>query len=435
MRALLLLCGAGLLLACGGLPKLTLKTSGPLVVGQQVSVRVTQGGDGSDLKAETLLLRDGGGTLYSAADVGATKVSAGEVAFQVPAGIVPGDGALQVFTQRGPPFSGALQLFRMIAVRDQTGDLWLPVLDSDGHAKALVDLRAQLTGFGSGSLAVSPPGGVLAVAARPDKELRLARLGASPKVTPAVALPDFPRDVVMTQSGSTLVATDQGIFVVDPPAAFTDPPTLAATPFLATPALSLARDSKGAKAVALVRDGSPPVYALVLLDLGATPPTAASPISLGWPADVPVPFRLAMSADGGAVLVVNRPNDVVALLPPGASAAVQQPMPAGETGPVAVCAGPGDLFFVANAGTRNVSLVSVGSGQPVFGTPLDPALPAESGAPIALASSQRQEVLLLFERDLVLITGDDHLISVPQFPALFVDKVNGQVGVALAVQP
>ena len=110
-------------------------------------------------------------------------------------------------------------------------------------------------------------------------------------------------------------------------------------------------------------------------------------------------------------------------------------MPPGQTGPVAVCAGGADLFFVANAVTRNLSLVRVGSGQPVFDPPLDPALPPESGAPVAVAASLREEVVVLFDRDLVLFHGPRRITTVPKFPILFADKVNGQPGVALALQP
>jgi hypothetical protein len=433
-RLRLLLAGScALLLGCSRTPNLSLK-SGPLVVGQQVSVRVTEGGDGSDLKEDTLVLRDSALTLWGAAELGATKLKPGEVAFQVPRGIVAGDGTLDVTTQNGARFRGTVPLRRMIAVRDGTGDLWLPVIDGEGHVSPQVDLRAQQTGFGSGYLAVSPSGSVLAIAARPDKELRLVRLGSSPKASPAAALPDFPRDVLIAQSGAALVATDKGVFVADSPASSGEPPVLAAEPFLAAPALSLARDSKGTKAVALVRDGTPPAYALVLIDLTTSPPTAASPVSLGWAADVPVPFRLAMAADSGAVLVVNRPRDVVALLPPGGTAAVEQPMPAGQNGPVAVCAGSADLFFVVNAGNRNISQVTVGTGLPVFGTPIEFALPDASGAPVAIAASDREEVVVLFEHDVVLISGPERTVAVPQLPALFVDKTT-QLGVALAIQP
>jgi hypothetical protein len=429
----LLLAGSCVLLvACSSAPSISLK-SGPLVVGQQVSIRVTEGGDGSDLKEDSLVLRDPALTLWGAAELGATKLKPGEVAFQIPRGIVAGDGVLDVTTQKGARFRGTVPLRRMISVRDGNGDVWLPVIDSEGHASPQVNLRAQQTGFGSGYLAVSPAGSVLAVAARSDKELRLVRLGTSPKISPAASLPDFPRDVVITQSGATLVATDQGVFVAAPPTSFGEPPVLAAEPFLATPALSLARDSRGAQAVALVRDGTPPTYALVLIDLTASPPTAASPVSLGWPADVPVPFRLAIS-DGGAVLVVNRPRDTVALLPARGSAIVEQAMPAGQNGPVAVCASLGDLFFVVNAGYRNVSQVSTGSGAPVFGPPIEFALPDASGLPVAIAASDREEVVVLFEHDVVLITGPDRTVAVPQLGALFADKTT-QLGVALAIQP
>jgi hypothetical protein len=207
-------------------------------------------------------------------------------------------------------------------------------------------------------------------------------------------------------------------------------------PFNADATQAVAVDRSGRRgALLLTTQGPGERLLLVPLDLGVSPPRVLAQFPLSWAVDPAGEVALAVSADGSAILAVGAKAGSVALLATGGTAVVEDSLPAGQSTPVAVAATPWGQFHVANRGSRNVSVVRIEAGKPVFDPPLDPALPAESGAPVATVASGSDEVALLFERDLVLVSAGGKKVGVLRFPLLFADKATASPGVGVAIQP
>jgi hypothetical protein len=417
-------------------------TAGVLLVGQRASVVVTEGGDGSDLDESTFTLSDSEGREYDAKspDLELKRVSGDEVSFSIPPGIAAGQAALSVKTSEGPTFESKLTVNRLMAVRDLSGKIWLLALLGDGSAAQFSEAAAGTFGFGFGHVAVGNKGRLLASTARAKSEVRLAWL--SSKLTPSPAH-SFGSSVVITGvrvtgTGLTLVATESGTYAVEKPTA--EPPgelTVSNTPLTTGKTVALAVDGSGARAVAMTDPGITDVVQLALLDLTVSPPALLQNLKTSWTGGSDARLSVAMSPDGKNILAVDGRANRLALFTEGNPSPVEAASPASEEGATAVAASTdGSLFYVVNATSKNVSRVQVSSGQITFGSPLSIGTTSdESGTPVDVAVSQNDEVAILLEHDIVLLYDKGTKAKTLGFPNLFKDKVGGEVGGGLAIQP
>jgi hypothetical protein len=428
-----------LLGACAPDPSLRVEGEGKvLTVGQRASLHVTRGDpDGSRLDPATFVLTDAAKRTLgpTAPGLELAPLSPWEIGFAIPPGISPGPATLTVGTARGPVFSAGLTVERVVAVRDLTGKVWLTSLaGAPGSLATLAELSPAQAGAGSAQLALSPSGRLLAMA---GAELRLAAIERPPRVSAPLVLAVATRDVALTALNATLIASDQGLHLVEPPSQAIDDKTalkLAATPVLDRPTLAIAVDRSGSRGAALTVDGTPPRYELVLLNLQASPPAVLTRVPLAWPVDAAATVDLALSPDGAAAVVVSSAQGTVAILRHGAATASELALPSGQTKPVAVSAARAGLFRVLSLESRGILALSLeGGGR--FETSLELKLPGESGAPVALAASANDELVALFERELVLVAGAAAPLVLKPASGLFADKTKADPGVSLALQP
>lgn len=428
---------------CGD-PKLSFPPAkGVLLVGQHVSVVVTEGGDGSDLDESTFALQDAGGQRWdaSSSDLELKRVSGDEISFSVPPGIAAGEATLSVNTSKGPTFESKATINRLMAVRDLSGKIWLLALLGDGSAAQFAEEAAGTFGFGFGQVAVGYKGRLLASTARAKGEVRLAWISSNLTPSPAHA---FDAAVVIssvrvTAAGLTLVGTSNGTYVVEKPT--TDPPgalTVSSTPLPTGATVGLAVDGRGARAVAITDPGPGGTIQLALLDLTASPPVLLQNLKTPWTGGAAERMSVAMSSDGRNILAVDGTGNRLALFTEGNPSPIEEGAPLNEEGAAAVAASSdGNLFYVVNGKSKNVSRVQVGSGKIDFGSPLGlgGSISDLSGAPVDVAVSQNDEVAILLERDIVLLYDKSTRAKTLGFPNLFKDKVGGEVGGGLAIQP
>lgn len=428
-----------LLGACAPDPSLRVEGEGRvLTVGQRARLLVTRGDpDGSRLDPATFVLSDAAKRTLGPSTPGLelAGLSPWEVGFAIPPGVAPGPATITVGTARGPVFSAALAIERVIAVRDLTGKVWLTSLAGAPSALAvLAELSPIQAGAGAAQLALSPSGRLLAMA---GAELRLAALERPPRISAPLVLPAATRDVALSARNATLIANDQGLHLVEPPSQAIDEKTtlkLAATPVLDRPTLAVAVDRSGSRGAALTVDGTPSRYELVLLNLQATPPAVLTRVPLAWPVDATATVDLALAPDGAAAVVVSSAQGTVAILHHGAAKVSELALPSGQAKPVAIAAARSGLFRLVSLESRGILALSLeGGGR--FETSLELKLPGESGAPVALAASANDELVALFERELVLIAGAAAPLVLKPASGLFADKAKADPGVSLALQP
>lgn len=410
-----------------------LVSEGVLLVGQKVSVAVKEGGDGSDLDEKTFELEAGNKTYKATStELELKKVSAKEISFAVPAGVPAGKANLSVGTSQGAVFSGEVFIQRLAAVRDLAGKVWLLALTGGGKAAQFTE--APL-GAGFGLVSIGYNGRLLASAAKFSREVRLAWLGTP--LTPSnpytfdstVEL----NDLVVTRDGLTLVATSGGVYAIFKPA--TNPPGVPSVSAGALPTgdtLAVAADSGGTRAVAASRSSSG--YALALIDLSTSSPAVLNTLPIAWTPAADARVALAISPDGKKILFAEDKTDQVALFVEGASAPEEANLNTGEQGPVAAASSAdGEIFYLANSRTDNLTVVDVSQGTLDFKTPLSLSTSGDkSGAPVAIAASTHEEVVVLKEHGLVLLYDGGASITSLTFPNLF---QSGEIGATVAIQP
>ena len=428
-----LLC-LGLAAGCGD-PELTFfPGAGVLYVAQQASILVTSGGDGSDLVESSLKLVDGEGTAFGAQELQATEVSGDETQFVVPAGIATGKGTLSVETSKGPSFSGEVGINRLMAMRDLSGKIWLLALTGSGAGAQFAEAKAGNFGTGFGQVAIGYEGRLLATTSRSSGELFLAWVdpGLKPSTPHTISTTETINDLLVTPNGVTLVATSGGVYYA--PAPTQDPPVEPTLTLLNVgETVALAADPAGGKAAAVVDPGSSGNVALTILDLTMSPPLAVQTLSTTWSGGGHA-LSVAMSSDGKSIVLVDGTDDKLALFGDGQTTPTEQSFPSGESGAVAIAAAPdGSTFYVANKTSGNLSKVTVSAGAATFDSPLD--LTSGSGAPVDVRASTSDEVVVLLEHDLVLLYDAGAKANTLKPTNLVADKVNGEVGGSLAIQP
>lgn len=442
------LCAALALAGCRD-PLLTLQSISVLLVGQQATVEVVEGGSGSDLLDQTLELVDSASNVYGAgsAELEVKRLSENKLQFVVPPGIATGVGQVSVTTSKGPTFSGSVTINRAIGVRDLSGKVWVVVLLGDGTAAQFAEAAGNDTaGFGAGYglLSIGYKGRLLASVVRDTGALRLAWIGSTLKPSDAYTFDSAVkvRDVLVAPSGQTLVATSNGTYVVEKPTA--DPPakpSLLSTVLSTGSTVALAVASKANRAVAVSDPGVSGKYALYPIDLGTSPPTVLTALKTNWAGGSGAVLRVGTSPDGKRIVVVDGTAGKLALFTEGATTpAASLDLPASQTGTVAVASNKdGSVFFLANKTGKNVSRAHVSGSTVSFDTPITEfGASAQSGVPMGLAASTGDEVVLLLERDLVLLTGTTQQTPTAKalaLPYLFKDKVGGEIGGTVTIQP
>lgn len=445
----------GYLLGAGGCdPELSLNTGGVVLgVGQRASIKVTEGGSGSDLLELTLRLTDASGRLYVPGgdnDLVVSRVKPSEVEFKVPVGVAPGAAQVELRTQEGPAFSGSLQIFRLATMRDLAGKLWVLALSGKGKLVQHLEVKqgdaAANLGRGFGKVSIAPGGVLLATSARAKgstsaRMVKLAWLGgdAVKVIEQGVEFSEQVEDVLATSTSQTLVATSAGTYVIQQPADLTAKPQVTkALPTGQTFALAAARKAARAVALGRTKNGATWDYNITLLSLG-TEVKVVRTVPLAWQPDYGTPPVVAMSADGKTVLVADWKSSQLGLLREGKTVLESSNMPPGEQGPISIAAGKGSgTFYLLNRSSKpnvNLSAVTIASAGPKFGTPISVGLGASSGKPLAVVASDNDEVLVLAERDVVLVDALTSSASTIQFGNLFKDKKGGEVGGSLAIQP
>ncbi len=435
----LTLCGlVALAAACD--PSLTLDTGAALVVGQKASIKVTEGGDDVVLLENSLRLTDASKREYTGTNLAATKASADEVQFRVPVGLTAGPASLEVKTQEGWPFSGTIQINRLVVMRDLAGKVWLLAKTGKGTVAQYAEVPQgdgkDNMGKGFGKVAVGPDGTLMASSALSSKTVKVAWLGGTTKVSEqAATFQEQVNDVAVGQKGHILVATSNGLYIMPRPTtvgAALDKGTRLDTGDMRV--LAVAGNADRAVALGWVPAGNR--YQLRFIEPSSG--KVAGTIDLDWKPESGATQSVAMSADGKTTLVVNSKPTKIAVVREGATKAIDAPAPQNEQGPISVSASGSGLFYVLNATSApspNVSVVTVDSSNIKFGTPFDPKLTADSGAPIALAASTAGEVIVLAKHDMVLIDTAAKTAKTITFANLFKDKKSGEVGGSVAIQP
>ncbi len=429
---------AGLSLCVGGCdPELFLDTAGVhLVVGQKGRVKVMQGGDGSDLMLDSLSLTDSLGRSYDRTKLNATAVESGELELEVPTGIAPGSASLEVKTSAGHGFSGWLQITRLAAMRDLAGKVWMLALPDPGSMNQYLDIAPGTKGMGKGSgqVAISPDGKLLASSARSIWRVYFSWTGDHP-MKHFVQLTREVIDLAVASTGQTLAATDQGIFYIQRPVS-RDKELVLGKAALATGntvCLAVARNAKAAAALSLVNSSSA-TYKLYRIGLSGADPKIETQDNLSWVITKDNVFDLAMTHDGQAVLATNKIANRLTLMKKS-GARVGMTLPSGHSGPVSVVAGPGGMFYVLNETSKNVTVVTISGNKLKVQNKIDLGLAANSGAPLELSLSANDELVVLAQREVVLVDTKTALATTMKFTNLFADKTKGEIGASIAIQP
>lgn len=434
----------GLAVGCGETKIVTEFDPGSraLVVSQQATLSVT-GGEGSGVNSATFKLTDADGTVYDSGDkpLAISLAGAGGLSFTVPPAIAPGNATLSVesFRSSDYTYTGKVPIHRLIAIRDLGGGIWLPAITGDGTAEDKLLINAGKLGFGAGHVAMGFRGRLIASTAEAVQQVSLtwvdtAKPGANVK-SHTFSTGSVVNDVAVTRQGVTLVATDSGTYYISRPDASLSSLNVSATPLATGDTLGLAVDRQGVRAVAVSKATSgrnKGSFVLALIDLVPTYPVALHQIVLPWtPVASAVPVA-AVSPKGERILVADGNANKIALFVESKSTPVQKSFPSSESGCVALAlTNDGRTLYSANATSKNLSVITVSDTDLTFGTPLD--MSGGTGAPVDIATSEHGEVVVLLERDLVLITQTS---VVPiKFDKLFSDKTNGEVGGSVAVQP
>ncbi len=437
-------CCALLLAACD--PSLTLDTGAALVVGQKASIKVNEGGDGAGLVENTLTLTDSAGRAYTSAEVKVSKVSDEEIQFTVPVGLAAGKGKLEVQTKDGFPFTGDLQINRLVVMRDLAGKLWLLAKTGPGTVAQFKEIAqgdgGENMGKGFGKVAIGPDGVLMASTAISSKTVKVAWLGATTKVSEKSAtLKHQVNDVAVALKGQVLVGTSNGTYVIAKPTSASG--SLDAKDRIDTgDTRALAVAGKANRAVALGWMAAGNRYMLKFLDVSSDDPAKAKVVGsiddLGWKPQAGAVQAVAISADGKTTVAVNSKPTRVAVVREGATKAIAVTMPQNEQGPIDVTAAGSGLFYLLNgssAPTPNVSVLKVDATAAKFDPPIKlEKATSDSGALVAVAASTAGDVIVLARHDMFLIDANKTVRAIT-FANLFGDKKTGEVGGTVAIQP
>lgn len=444
--SLMALVGAG----CEVTPVLSFDPgSEALNIGQLASIVVEQGGEGATLVEGSFTLTDAQKRVFNAQtkELELTKVSDSELRFRTPPGIAPGKATLSVDTSKGPAFSGEVEIQRLFAIRDLGGKTWLPALVAEGEAAETgKDLAAGKMGFGLGRVSVGDKGRLMASIATGTRQLYLAWIGRSPTASssfifdPTLTL----NDVLVTPGGITLVGTSNGTYLAQRPAKDLTSPIVSGTPLQTDDTLALAADRAGTRAVALAR-GKPGTakagqLLVTLIDLIPPVPARLHQLTLPWTASSAARPVVAVSDNAKHIVVVDSAAGKLALFVGGKSPGQQVDIPAGQEGAVAIAVNAkGDEFYVANNKSRNLGVIKVSAAGVSFGAPMDLTFGQGaadlSGAPVDVAATADGTVIILLQHDLVLRYSGGTKAKRLKFKTLFSDKLAGEEGGALSIQP
>lgn len=439
----LTLCCALLLAACD--PSLTLDTGAALVVGQKASIKVSEGGDGAGLLENTLKLTDSAGRAYTSSEVKVSKVSSEEIQFTVPVGLAAGKGKVEVQTQDGFPFTGDIQINRLVVMRDLAGKIWLLAKTGPTTVTQFKEINsgdgAESMGKGFGRLAIGPEGVLMASSALSSKTVKVAWLGATTKVSQkAATFKDQVNDVAVALKGQVLVATTNGTYVIAKPTSVGG--ALEAKDRIDTgDTRAIAVAGKANRAVVLGWMAAGNQYMLKFLDVSSDDPAKAKvvgSINLDWKPQAGAVQAVAMSADGKTTVVVNSKPTKVAVVREGATKAIEVVPPQNEQGPVSVAASGSGLFYLLNgssAPTPNVSVLKVDATAAKFDKPIKlEKVTKDSGALVGVSASTAGEIIVLARHDMFLIDAKMTVTAIT-FANLFGDKKSGEVGGSVAIQP
>lgn len=425
-----------LLVAAGCDPSLSLDTTGVhLVIGQTGHIRVIEGAGDAKMLPDTLTLTDTGGNAFDAKTLGAKEISEDTIELVVPAGIAPGRADLTVDTTEGFPFTGKLQITRLAAIRDLAGKVWMLALPDTGSLNQYLDIAPGTKGMGKGAgeVAISPDGKLLASSARAIWRVYLAWTGDHPMQN-FVQLSRQVTALTITSTLHTLAATDKGVNYIEPPTSRTATLTQGKSALATGDTLALASARNAKVAVALSRgSGSGASYKLFRLSFTGEAPAIATQDDINWAVQAGNKFSAAMTHDGNAALVTNMAGHRINLLRSGSNSS--SALPTNQRGPISVTAGAGGVFYVLNQTTKNISVVKTVGSKITLDTPIDLGLSASSGKPLQLSLSGNNELLVLTERDVVLVYPNTGKTHIAQFVNLFTDKTNGEVGASVAIQP
>ncbi len=147
-----------------------------------------------------------------------------------------------------------------------------------------------------------------------------------------------------------------------------------------------------------------------------------------------------MSDNAKHIVVVDSAAGKLALFVEGKSPGQQVDIPAGQEGAVAIAVNAtGDEFYVANNKSRNLSVIKVSAAGVSFGAPMDLTFGQGaadlSGAPVDVAATADGTVIILLQHDLVLRYSGGTKAKRLKFKTLFSDKLAGEEGGALSIQP
>ena len=425
-----------LLLLGGCDPSLTLDTIGVhLVVGQTGHIRVIEGASDATMLPDTLTLTDTGGQAFDATALAAKAISEDTIELVVPTGIAPGRADLRVDTSEGFPFAGKLQITRLAAMRDLAGTVWMIALPEAGTMNQYLDIAPGTKGMGkgAGAVAISPDGKLLASSARAIWRVYLSWTGDHPMQN----FVQLSREVValsVTSTHHTLAATDKGVHVISPPTKRTEPLVLSKTALATGNTLALASARNAKVAVALSHgSGSGANYKLYSLSLAGAAPAVATQDDISWALQAGNKFSVALTHDGNSALVTNMAGHRVNLLRKGSNTSLA--LPTGQRGPVSVAAGAGGVFYVLNETTKNISVIKISGNSLKAESAIDLGLTAAAGKPLQLSMSGNGELVVLAEREVVLVYPKTGSASAMQFANLFSDKTKGEVGASIAIQP
>jgi hypothetical protein len=422
-----------------------------MFVAQTITVRVTEGGESAALDESSVQLIDALGQTFSPAStvptlrLDVTRTTPTELSLVVPPGAAPGAGRLEVKTLKGPAFSSSVTINRQAAVRDMAGKVWILRLEDAETTNQYREIRPTAPanlGTGFGRLSIGSTGRTLASSGRgaSNNQVKLAWLGPQPLVLGSVAsFLDPVRDVAVTSLDQTLVAYARGTATIAKVNTPSDTLTVSSPLGTgATLAVAAARLSPRAAALGQVTTPSP-AYVVSQLDLSIGGNSIAGRQTLPWPiSGNPNPvLLLAISPGGGNILVLDGENNRGMLIRRG-QAPRAFTFPNELRGPRALSASSGDeLFYAACGGIKppRLAVLRVQTAGIKFEAPITLPFTDASGPIRDVDSSAIDEILVLAQRDLVrvsLATGKAQLLALPN---LFKDKVKGEEGAAVALQP